>query len=76
MCTYSRIFVHSSRRSLPDSQHMNRAMDNRLVSASAATYLVARENQRISNHNVLTAPSSKHDDLSNVVGGKWLAVPT
>lgn len=77
VCIHSRVLVHCSGRSLFESAQwlMNPAMD-RFVSTRTTTYLVARENQRISNHNVFTASSSKHNDLSNVVGGQWLAVST
>lgn len=38
-------------------------------------YLVAREDQGISDHNILTTTSRKDNDLSDVITGQWLDAP-
>lgn len=38
-------------------------------------HLVAREDQRVSDNDILAPPSSKYNDFSNVIRGKWLAAP-
>jgi hypothetical protein len=39
------------------------------------TYLVAGEDQSISDHNILATASSKHNNLGDIITGQWLNTP-
>lgn len=51
-------------------QHLSRFLMHR-----TSTSLVARENQRISNHHILFSASNKHNDFGNILRRKRIASP-